>query len=344
MTASHYTALGVEVRAFTNDDFGVTPRTFKPDFGDRTARLIRHDNCGMLLVEGDRPHYYFHNMDVETSRWSGFIRLGDGPLALQEAVEGIETAQTEPLEPYGVISEDPLTYGLKTMQGVPMEFTYNEQGCTWCEGPDGSVLDVTGEWFPYGLICHLGSEYDIPFMHLPVLLTGMYRGEPIEFLACIDRIFSPEGEEREIMSRATRYVSSYCSGVREDGRREWFVALSCHENGTGLGVYWLEGNDPIVATDVVNEGVWERLPYVDDGTVVCVENVWRFGGKEFHVTGSWGAKGFTPTPRYDRHGQSQVFGSWYEGQTPYRHRVWNTFSENMEAYADSMSANGFRVA
>jgi len=337
-------ASGVEVRAFTNDDFSVSPLTFKEEFGDLEARLIRHDNCGMLLVEGDRPHYYFHNMDVETSRWSGFIRLGDGPLALQSGVEEAVTAQNEPMTPYGVVETQPLTYGVKTTSGVAMEFTYNEQECVWREGADGAVLDVTGEWFPYGLICHLGSEYDIPFMHLPVLLKGHYLGEPIEFLACIDRIFSPAGEENAIMARATRYVSSYCSGVREDGRREWFVALMCHENGTGLGVYWLEGEEPIVTDDVVNEGVWERLPYVDDETVVCVENTWRFGGKEFHVNGLWGAKGFTPAPRLDRHGQSQVFGTWYEGETPYAHRVWNTFSENMDAYASTMAENGFQIS
>lgn len=337
-------ATGVEYRPFTNDDFSVAPKCFEGEFAGRETRLIRHDNCGMLLFDDDRPHYYFHNMDVETSRWSGFIRLGDGPFALQSAVEGATTAQNEPLDGYGVISTDPLTYGVKTTEGVPMEFTYNEQGCTWREGPDGSVLDVTGEWFPYGLITHLGSEYDIPFMHLPVLLNGTYLGKPIEFLACIDRIFSPAGEEGPVLARATRYISSYCAGVREDGRREWMLALSCHENGKGLGVYWLEGEEPLISEDVVNEGTWERLPYVDDDTVVCVDNVWRFGGKEFHVRGDWGAKGFTAAPRFDRHGQSQIFGTWHEGATPYAHRVWNTFSENMEAYASSMADTGFRVS
>ena len=99
----------------------------------------------------------------------------------------------------------------------------------------------------------------------------------------------------------------------------------------------------MIGEEVINEGVWERLPYVDDDTVVAVDNIWRFGGKVFHVKGRYGAKGFTGRPRFDRHGQSQVFGSWYEGDIEYRHRIFNTFSENMDAYAASMKERGFQV-
>jgi len=333
----------IEFRRFTNDDFSETPKCFLDDFPGQVTKLIRHDNCGMLLVDNDLPHYYFHNMNIDTSRWSGFIRLGSGPLSLQEGIENTETAQTAPMTPYGIINRNPLTFGVSTTEGIEMEFTYSENGCIWREGKNGEVLDVKGEWFPFGLICHMGSEYNIPFMHLPVLLKGTYRKEPIEFLACIDRIFSPAGGESEIMINATSYISSYCSGIREDGRKEWFIGLICHKNGSGLGIYWLEGEEPIISNEVINDGVWERLPYVDDGTVVCVNNVWRFGGKELHVIGQWGAKGFTATPRLERHGQSQVFGTWYEGKTPYVHRIWNTFNENMAAYADSMIERGFYV-
>lgn len=333
----------VEYRRLTNDDFSRNPACFNEDVPHATCRLIRHDNCGMILRGYDNPHYYFHNMDMETSRWAGIIRLGDGPLGLQTGVHDEDMVQFEPLTPYGVIRKNPLTYGVMTTRGIEMEFQYNEAGCTIREGKNGSILDVKGEWFPYGVICHIGSEYNIPFIHLPVLLEGTYQGEKVKFLACIDRIFSPEGLEEDIIRNATEYISSYCSGVREDGRREFFMALITHDNGKGLGIYWLEGEDPIITDEVVNEGEWIKLPYVDDGTVVNPNQVWRFGGKEFHVIGKWGAKGFTAKPRMERHGQSQYFGTWYEGNTPYQHEVWNTFNENMGAFSASMKERGFDV-
>jgi hypothetical protein len=333
----------IEFRKFTSDDLCLTPKCFSNEFPGLETRLIRHDNCGMILLSEERPHYYFHNMNLDSSRWSGFIRLGEGPLSLQSEVAYTETAQSDPITSYDVVSDSPITYGVQTTSGIEMQFTYNENGCVWREGRNGEVLDVVGEWFPYGLICHLGSEYNIPFVHFPVLLRGTYRGAPVEFLACIDRIFSPIGKEDVVMKNATSYISSYCSGIRHDGRKEWFIGLICKNNGKGLGIYWLEGEQTVISDQVINEGIWEKLPYIDDGTVVCIDNIWHFGGREFHVIGHWGAKGFTATPNLGRHGQSQVFGTWYEGETPYTHRIWNTFSENMDAYAESMKKRGFKV-
>lgn len=335
--------LKIEYRKLTANDFSKAPECFKQDFPEDETLLIRHDNCGMILKDNGTPHYYFHNMNDYSSRWAGFISLGNGPFSLQKGVHSDDIAQSEPLSEYKAISGEPLTYGVHTIEGISMEFTYHENGCTFKEGENGSVLDVKGEWFPYGLICHMGSEYNIPFIHLPVHLTGTYEGRPVEFLACIDRIYSPKGKEQEIIKNATSYISSYCSGIRKDGRREWFMGLICNDNGQGLGIYYIDGEEPVISDQVINDGLWERLPYVNDGTVVSVNNIWKFGGKEFHVNGYYGAKGFTAEPRFDRHGQSQVFGSWYVGSEPYEHRIWNTFSENMDAYEDNMKKRGFKV-
>lgn len=331
--------LNIEYRPFTDDDFSLSPKCFDNEFVNETTSLFRHDNCGMINTN-DNHLYYFHNLDKTNSRWSGIIRLGDSPLDLQKEIADTNIAFDEPTTKYGLINDNPKTYGIRTTKGIPMEFEYNAKGCHLIES---NILDVKGEWFPNGLVCHMGSEYNIPFMHLPVLLKGTYKGEPIEFLACIDRIFGPEGKEKEILVNATSYISSYCSGIRQDGRREWFMGLICHNNGYGLGVYWLENEEPIISDKVINEGIWQRLPYVNDDTVVCIDNVWKFGGKEFHVLGKWGAKGFTAKPRLDRHGQSQMFGTWYEGSVPYKHKIWNTFNENMEAYALDMKKRGFKV-
>lgn len=331
--------LRIEYRSFTDDDFSLSPKCFKNEFTNEATNLFRHDICGMININDDHL-YYFHNLDPTSSRWSGIIKLGNKPLELQSKIDGIKIAYDEPTSLYGLVNNNPLTYGVRTTKVPDMEFTFNAKGCSIKEN---DVLDLRGEWFPYGLVCHIGSEYNIPFMHLPVVLKGTYKGQQIEMLACIDRIFAPIGKEKEILVNATSYISSYCSGIRNDGRKEWFMALVCHDNGKGLGIYYLDGQEPIISDEVINEGIWQRLPYVDDGTVVCVDNVWKFGNKEFHVLGKWGAKGFTEEPRFDRHGQSQMFGTWYEGNAPYKHRIWNTFNENMEAYSKDMKKRGFKV-
>ena len=331
--------LHIEYRPFRLDDFSECPSCFQDEFPSEITRLFRHDICGMINL-GDRHLYYFHNLDKHQSRWSGIIELSKQPLGLQNKIAGVRIAYDDALTPYGEVTAGPLQYGVSTTSGIPMDFIFDEKGCSIKEN---DVLDVHGEWFPFGLVCHVGSEYDIPFMHLPVHLKGSFLGEDVEFLACIDRVFGPANREKEILVNMTRYISSYCSGIRKDGRREWFIALQCHENGKGLGIYWLEGEEPIISDEVINEGIWQKVPYVDDDTAVCVDNIWRFAGKTFHVLGKWGAKGFTETPRFDRHGQSQMFGTWYEGDIPYEHRVWNTFSENMEAYCSDMKRRGYRV-
>lgn len=336
--------LKIEYRRFLLDDFSNSPKCFETDFPDQKVRLIRHDNCGMILQKDNSPHYYFHNLDEYKSRWSGIIQLGNGPFSLQSKLSGLKMNQNGDLEnTYDIVSDSPKTYGVKSKNGIPFEFTYNEIGCHLVEGFNGGILDVEGEWFPIGLICHMGSEYNIPFMHIPVHLKGLYKGKSIEMLACIDRIFAPQGCENQIMKNATSYVSSYCPGIREDGRKELLIALQCHDNGHGLGLYWIEGDKPIISDEVYNEGIWEELPYVKDGTVVCKDIVWKFAGKEFHVKGLWGSKGFTEEPKLDRHGQSQMFGTWHVGKKEYKHIIWNTFNENMEVYKDSMKSRGFFI-
>ena len=86
-----------------------------------------------------------------------------------------------------------------------------------------------------------------------------------------------------------------------------------------------------------------HLPYVDDGTCVFKDAIFRFAGKEIHFEGKWGTKGVRPEPRIEKHGQSQILGTWYEGSTPYKHKLSMTFSENMEAYDYKLEKMGFDV-
>ena len=66
-------------------------------------------------------------------------------------------------------------------------------------------------------------------------------------------------------------------------------------------------------------------------------------GKEIHFTGKWGTKGFLAKPRVEKHGQSQVAGTFYEGDTPYEHQLSNCWVECMEAYDYKLREWGFDV-
>jgi hypothetical protein len=326
---------GIEFRPFALDDFSASPACFQKDF-DKPVRLFRHDYCAML----PGPAYIFHNFDETQSRWAGMIDLGEGVFSLQKS-KGVLMNQTGKTTPFALECDD--SFGMRSVEGIPFSFWTGPDGCRILEGEEGSILDVKGTWFENGLICHPDSEYGIPFMHLPALFEGTCLGKPVQFLGCIDRIFAPAGMEKSVLASATRYVSSYCSGILPDGRKEWFMGLLCHDNGKGLGIYWRQGEPAIITDNVFLEGQWERLPYVNDGTVLCPDAIWHLDDLEVHVHGKWGSKGFTDTPRLDRHGQSQMFGSWHAGKSEYKHILSNTFNENMEVYAQDMTRRGFQM-
>lgn len=82
---------------------------------------------------------------------------------------------------------------------------------------------------------------------------------------------------------------------------------------------------------------------MDDETCIYKDAVFSFGGKDIHFNGKWGAKGLTPYPKTELHGQSQVLGTWYEGKDPYEHRLSMTFQENMGVYAEALHKAGFMV-
>ena len=133
-------------------------------------------------------------------------------------------------------------------------------------------------------------------------------------------------------------------GIRKDGRREFCNAsLGLSEGARSIVAYKIDGEEMIITDEVSLEADWMHLSYVDDGTCVFQNAILRFNGKEIHFEGKWGTKGFLKKPRIERHGQSQIFGTWYEGSEPYEHRLYYTFVENMEAYDKNLKRFGFDV-
>ena len=58
-------------------------------------------------------------------------------------------------------------------------------------------------------------------------------------------------------------------GIRPDGRKESFIVY-INDEGKSMGLYYLEGEEPVVSEDVGFETEWFLQPCVDDRTVIPV--------------------------------------------------------------------------
>jgi hypothetical protein len=175
-------------------------------------------------------------------------------------------------------------------------------------------------------------------------MYGILDGKPVQAVGEHDRLFIPS-QVRGFDGITNKFGYFYMNmlGIREDGRREQCLISIGLADGKNLAYYYIDGQQPILTDTVSMETEWTHLPYVDDGTCVYKDAIFRFAGKEFHFYGKWGSKGFTPQPRVEKHGQSQIFGTWHEGPTPYKHRLYTTFGENMEAYDYKLKDLGFDI-
>ena len=331
--------LGFEVRTLNADDLSVQPACFAND----KAELYRHLNWCMFFLENDEnPYFYMRNMEPDYYRWGGIVRLGSGPFSPHTSVHFADLAQKKDLvKEYSKVSSNPLIYGISSKEPFT-DFTYTENQAHWIEG---NVFDLTAEYFPYAIFVHRDSPQKIDYWHQYVILTGTYEGKQIKTLGCFDRLFSPKNQRDAVITEATQYIWSYFSGIRKDGRKECAYANIHEQNGLGVGFYWLEGEEPILSTDVFLEADWHRLSYVSDNdpTVHFSRAIWRFGGKEIHCDCKWGSKGFLEKPRLDTIGLSQTYGPWYEGNTPYDHEIWFNINENMGATVDKIKEMGFSI-
>jgi hypothetical protein len=101
------------------------------------------------------------------------------------------------------------------------------------------------------------------------------------------------------------------------------------KNGYGVGLYWLEGEELIVSTEVTLTADWQPLAFApDDPSRTYTKAIWEFGGKKFHFHVKWSGKGHTAEPRMSVPGLSQCYGAWYAGDIPYEHELYNGYGEN----------------
>lgn len=333
----------------TLNDYTEKPERFNNE-KDGYAKVYCVESIATLYPNGTEkpPVSFFRHMNVDKTRFAGMVQTGNGPLEVQSEAHISDLAgPTTPIQPYQKLSENPLLYGYSAEEPF-CEYRYHEDGTiTWKEGKDGSILDVTLEPFPYAFFLHRCEQFPVStFYTHPHIIHGTYEGKEIIGIGNDDRQFIPDVKvdaktQEKNYQKTTDYLTANCAGVREDGKKE--IAFFNGNYGHLAGGYWLEGEEPIVDDNVQIIGDWVHLPYCDDGTCVMTKFDFKIGPKTIHFEGKWGLKGWTSTPNLERHGQSQVLGTFYEGKIPYKHKVWQTFVENMSAYDEKLKEVGYHV-
>lgn len=329
------------VTDYPDDYLSVKPKTFD-NVEDGHAQLILNDMWGSLYYPGkedEKPIMFFRHSNPDSYRFGGIVELGDEPLDPQKGGfhhDDIAQKDTK-TSAYEKISDDPLTYRIGSKEPFS-EFLFYTDHATFKET---DVLDVVAIPFPITLEDHGRLYPPIVQFSQPCQLKGTYEGNEVYGLGSYDRCYMPS-TIGYAFGKNLGYVSSMGSGIREDGRKELCIAC-IDQSGIAVGLYWIEGEDPLISYEVTMDAEWVHLPYVDDGTCIYKNAVYRFANIEFHVEGKWGTKGFTKYPRIERHGQSQIFGTWYVGKIPYKHKLSNSFNENMNAYDNTLKAHGYKV-
>ena len=328
----------IEITRHNPDFYNECPKALDTDV-DHHAKLALVDAYGLMFPDGtDRaPILFVRHGNPDGYRFGAFSRLSDNPLGLQTPLHYEDIAQKESTGRFRKLSDTPGIWGYGT-ENPFSEYRFYEDHATWKEA---DILDVKADPFPYCVIQHQGSIAKFTEIIQPAVVTGTYEGKEISFIGSYDKVFMPSEKQTDVGSDMA-YILVLDHGIREDGRKE-SVVIYISETGASMGEYYLEGEEPVSTTHVGMAIDWFHLPYVNDGTIGYKDAVFTIGNKVIHFAGKWGTKGITAQPRLSKHGQSQIFGTWYEGDTPYRHTMFTTFHENMEAYDYKFSKLGYKI-
>lgn len=319
------------------------PKIYDNEF-DGHARLVLFDVYGSFYPIGEeKPVFYFRHTDIAKNkyRFANILELGDNPLDVQKgSLCKSKIADSETLiNGYRKISNDRIVYGFDSSSPV-VEYRLDEDGLNVQES---DFFSLKAEPWPITIFDHQSVYKDSSVIFQPSTFYGVLDGKPFMGLGSYDR-FCMKQNSGTFSDIPLGYTSLCCSGIREDGRKEMmFVSGSYNDDGKTVAIYYLEGEMPISTDNFELEADWYHLPYVNDGTCIFKNAIVRFCGKQFHFEGKWGFKGFTDKPRVEKHGQSQIAGTWYSGEKPYKHRISNSWVENMEAYDYKLKEWGFNV-
>ena len=322
-----------------------TPPQFDNAYDDH-AKVVLLDHYGTLFPDADpdkKPYLYFRHTDVANNkyRFGNIVELGDGPLDVQKSIlHADESAQSDTIIdlPYGKVEDGVIGFESK---GKVCARYYKD----FITIKEGDYLDLTAyAWDGFTLYDHQSTYQNCSAVFQPCTYMGTMDGRPVIGLGSYDRLCMKSHISGGFGSVPLAYIAISLMGIREDGRREYcFASLGLSEGARSMLAYKIDGEETIITDKVEMEADWMHLPYVDDGTCVFKDAILRFADKEVHFEGKWGTKGFLKKPRIEKHGQSQMFGTWYEGKTPYKHRLYYTFTESMEAFDENLKRFGFDI-
>lgn len=317
------------------EDLDYRPAFFDNEI-DGHGKLTLVDMYGVLFADGDdKPIWFIRHCNPDGIRFGAFHRPGNDYLDVQSSLHLDDIAQRgAKIEPYHLADDH---YEISCREPF-FEYKFYEDHVEYKET---NVLDVRGDLFTKAIFKHADDSLVSSQITQSLILDGTYEGKHVRGLGNFELVYMPEKETRNLNDFFS-YIYAYDAGIREDGKKE-IAMINLSLNGYSKGFYWLEGENPVISDNVLMEAKWVKLPYVDDGTCIYKDAVFKFGGKEIHFKGKWGAKGLTAYPRVELSGQSQIFGTWYEGRTPYKHSMSITFHENMDVFADKLSKAGFEV-
>ena len=314
----------------------------KPKFFDTEedghAKLSLVDFYGILYPQDkkdERPIWFIRHCNPDAYRFGGVFKAGDGPFGLQEPLHLDDMAQKDTKINHYSLKDD--AYEISSDSPFSQYRIYEDHVTLKEDG----VYDLTAELFPFAIFKHADDTMSVSQITQTVLYEGQYEGKPVKGIGNVELCLLPENENRNY-NDFWSYIYAFDTGIREDGRKE-FAMVRFSLDGGSTGIYWLEGEEPIVSNDVKMEADWYHLPYEDDGTCCYKDAVWSFGGKKINFKGKWGHKGLTAYPRMELKGQSQIMGEWYEGDTEYKHTVSMTFHENMDVYDKNLIKAGMKV-
>lgn len=326
---------------------------FQEDFLRESPEVFNNERDGgsvnslnavfLMFFDEEQPYFYYRHSDPDKTRFVGICKLGDSPLDYQKGGVTFQLAcphKNDAFVAYHKISDDPCTYGFYS-EDHAMEIQYSLDSGSVHEK---NIFNCKGVYLPLTTIDHFNVWPNGANIYQGAEITGIFNGKPIKGMGRFSRSFT----RKSCVNQSFNFdfhglnTNNELIGIRPDGRREECV-IDIMSEGNVWAYYWLEGEPPVTADEVEVEADWYRLPYLDDGICIYKEITFRFAGKEIHVTGKWGHKGFTGYPRMDKKGQAEVCGPWYEGSVPYEHRNYMSFNEVQEAYADTIKKLGFSV-
>lgn len=322
----------IEAVKLTSEDLSLTPPRFAVD-GESSPLATGYTWCTWQENPDMPPTHYLRSFDGEKLKSGGIIRLGETPVAPHTVLSHNREiyAVGRPLQ-YVEVNGDPegqtndsVTY---EQRGTHPKFLYR-----WSSKHarliEADILDLTFDYLPYALVVNENGALGVPYISQQAIINGTYEGRKVSFLGGWDRIFKSTTMEA---TYGKLFIYINWIGIHPNGCREWGVAMRFGERN--IGFYCKDGEQPVVSNDVQIDATWERVPYLNDGTVAFTRATFSFAGKMINYRAKWGYRGWDEESILSlrKNGYSLTSGVWYEGSTPCEFEKTFTFAESHEAF------------